>query len=114
MVWTVPYLTECPPGYTGMDCAYRCHYPTYGEDCFMTCDCSSDMCDFAYGCIVTSTTGQYSRKNFRIKNSSIWNIYIIEMEVINSLNRPKQINILCDKCADHLYYIDYAKQLRLT
>lgn len=65
MVWTVSYTTECPPGYTGVDCVYKCLYPDYGVDCFMTCNCSPDMCDFVYGCIVT--TGQYSRENFRKK-----------------------------------------------
>lgn len=48
---------ECPTGYTGMDCVYRCLYPTYGEDCFMTCKCSNDTCDFVSGCKDTSTTG---------------------------------------------------------
>lgn len=50
---------KCPPGYTGMDCAYRCHYPTYGDDCFMGCDCSADLCDFVSGCKDTSTTGTH-------------------------------------------------------
>lgn len=48
---------ECPHGYTGMDCVYKCSYPTYGEDCFMTCKCSNDTCDFVSGCKDTSTTG---------------------------------------------------------
>lgn len=48
---------KCPPGYTGVDCAYRCHYPSYGEDCFMTCECSPETCDFVSGCEVTRTTG---------------------------------------------------------
>lgn len=47
---------KCPPGYTGTECAYRCHYPSYGEDCFMRCACSADLCDFVSGCKVTSTT----------------------------------------------------------
>uniref|UniRef100_A0A8W8J1I3 Uncharacterized protein n=1 Tax=Magallana gigas TaxID=29159 RepID=A0A8W8J1I3_MAGGI len=52
---TSGHCDKCPAGYTGMDCAYRCHYPTYGEDCFMTCECSTDLCDFVSGCKVTST-----------------------------------------------------------
>nr|XP_011452067.2 scavenger receptor class F member 1-like [Crassostrea gigas] len=48
---------KCPPGYTGVDCAYRCHYPTYGEDCFMTCECPAETCDFMSGCKDTSTAG---------------------------------------------------------
>lgn len=51
------YFTECPPGYTGMECAYRCHYPTYGEDCFMKCECSVDLCDSVSGCKYISTVG---------------------------------------------------------
>lgn len=51
---------ECPPGFTGMDCIYKCIYPTYGEDCFRTCECSNDTCDFVSGCKVTSTTGIHS------------------------------------------------------
>lgn len=47
---------KCPPGYTGMDCIYMCLYPDYGEDCFMTCECSADMCDFVSGCKYVSTT----------------------------------------------------------
>lgn len=50
-------FVECPPGYTGMECAYRCHYPYYGEDCFVNCTCPKDMCDFVSGCKDTSTAG---------------------------------------------------------
>lgn len=48
---------ECPTGYTGMDCIYKCTYPYYGEDCFMNCECTADLCDFLYGCKDTSTAG---------------------------------------------------------
>lgn len=47
---------KCPPGYTGPDCVYTCIYPYYGEDCFMKCDCSADLCDFVSGCKLTTTT----------------------------------------------------------
>lgn len=50
---------KCPPGYTGPNCVYRCNYPSYGEDCFMTCTCFKDMCDFVSGCKVTSTAGTH-------------------------------------------------------
>lgn len=40
-----------------MECAYRCHYPYYGEECFVNCTCPKDMCDFVSGCKDTSTAG---------------------------------------------------------
>lgn len=50
-------FVECPTGFTGFNCVYRCLYPFYGEDCFMMCACSKDTCDFVSGCKYTSTTG---------------------------------------------------------
>lgn len=47
---------KCLPGHTGPDCVYTCVYPYYGEDCFMKCDCSAEMCDFVSGCKYVSTT----------------------------------------------------------
>lgn len=52
---TSGHCVKCPPGYTGMNCTYKCHYPTYGEDCFMMCVCSAEMCDSRSGCSYIST-----------------------------------------------------------
>uniref|UniRef100_A0A8W8J330 Uncharacterized protein n=1 Tax=Magallana gigas TaxID=29159 RepID=A0A8W8J330_MAGGI len=51
---------KCPPGYTGYNCNYVCLYPYYGEDCFMKCECTAEMCDFVSGCNATSTTATSS------------------------------------------------------
>lgn len=51
-------FSECPLGYTGIDCAYTCFYPDYGKDCFMKCECTAEMCDFRSGCKHVSTTGK--------------------------------------------------------
>lgn len=58
-------ITECPPGYTGSDCVYKCLYPYYGDDCLMKCRCSADLCDFVSGCKHTTVTGQYYEIYFR-------------------------------------------------
>lgn len=50
------HCVKCPPGYTGHNCTYSCVYPYYGEDCFMKCACSGDLCDFVSGCKYLSTT----------------------------------------------------------
>lgn len=50
---------ECLPGYVGLNCVTKCPYPTYGEKCRGTCDCSKDACDVSMGCRKTNirTTG---------------------------------------------------------
>lgn len=68
------HITECPPGYTGSSCVYRCLYPFYGEECFMECKCSAEMCDFAYGCKLTTTTGQYCEIYFKKIVDIIWHV----------------------------------------
>lgn len=61
--WTIQKMAarlcfvECPPGFTGFSCVYRCLYPFYGEECLMMCACSNDTCDFVSGCKSISTTG---------------------------------------------------------
>lgn len=50
---------ECLPGNVGLSCVTKCPYPTYGEKCQGTCDCSKDACDVSMGCRKTNirTTG---------------------------------------------------------
>lgn len=45
------------PGYSGLNCATRCPYPTYGRRCQGHCNCSNYTCDVSTGCR-TLTTGQ--------------------------------------------------------
>lgn len=47
---------ECLPGYIGMNCSYKCPYPTYGIKCQEICNCSNEQCDVTTGCN-TVTTG---------------------------------------------------------
>lgn len=42
---------ECSIGYFGKDCAKKCTYPVYGEDCQSICDCSKDSCHYSQGCL---------------------------------------------------------------
>lgn len=44
-------ITECIPGYTGLNCTSICPYPTYGDRCQGYCDCTNDMCDVSMGCL---------------------------------------------------------------
>eukprot|EP00105_Crassostrea_gigas_P038603 XP_019922751.1 PREDICTED: multiple epidermal growth factor-like domains protein 6 [Crassostrea gigas] len=41
---------QCMPGYTGLNCSYKCPYPLYGYRCQGYCDCSNDSCDVSTGC----------------------------------------------------------------
>ena len=43
------------PGYTGPNCTIPCPFPAYGDDCQRKCECGSDICDVAIGCIVQPT-----------------------------------------------------------
>ena len=51
-------LSECPPGYRGIDCKFPCYPPYYGAHCRQMCQCSMDLCDAVSGCKITSTTGK--------------------------------------------------------
>uniref|UniRef100_A0A8W8J1F9 Uncharacterized protein n=1 Tax=Magallana gigas TaxID=29159 RepID=A0A8W8J1F9_MAGGI len=50
---------KCPPGSMGPYCAYNCPYPSYGEDCYMTCACTADLCDFHSGCISSDLQSEF-------------------------------------------------------
>lgn len=43
------------PGYTGLNCATKCPYPTYGNRCQGHCYCNNDTCDVFTGCISLTT-----------------------------------------------------------
>lgn len=38
------------PGYTGMNCSFKCPYPSYGRKCQRVCNCDSNQCDVSRGC----------------------------------------------------------------
>lgn len=38
------------PGYSGLNCATKCPYPSYGNRCQNTCQCNNDTCDKSTGC----------------------------------------------------------------
>lgn len=42
--------TECMPGYIGLNCSDKCHFPFYGESCKKRCNCSNETCDVSTGC----------------------------------------------------------------
>lgn len=71
--------SECPPGYTGVECTFKCSHPYYGDECSIKCDCPQELCDFVLGCEYISTQG----KMFFLKkdNDTIYsfNIFIHEM-----------------------------------
>lgn len=48
--------TECPPGYHGFKCTFKCPIPTFGEGCGGKCSetCLSD-CHHIYGCLQKAT-----------------------------------------------------------
>ncbi|XP_078322565.1 uncharacterized protein LOC111136333 [Crassostrea virginica] len=56
---------ECPLGYRGIECIFKCPFPTYGPRCFKTCNCSEAQCDFTFGCKLSSSSDNYktSEKN---------------------------------------------------
>lgn len=49
----------CLLGYTGRECSFQCQYPSYGQDCYNTCDCLKESCDFMFGCKHASDTGNF-------------------------------------------------------
>ncbi|XP_062599153.1 platelet endothelial aggregation receptor 1-like [Saccostrea cucullata] len=46
---------KCLPGYIGINCSYKCPYPSYGEACQAKCDCEKDTCDVSTGCFYEKT-----------------------------------------------------------
>ena len=48
-------ILECIPGYTGLNCSIKCHYPAYGSRCQGICTCIEDLCDASAGCKTTIT-----------------------------------------------------------
>lgn len=44
------YFRICIQRYTGANCTTQCPYPTYGEECQETCNCSVDICDRFWAC----------------------------------------------------------------
>lgn len=44
------FITECNPGFTGIECVLVCPYPLYGYDCQQICKCFKLNCDIASGC----------------------------------------------------------------
>mgnify|MGYP003691374629 CR=1 FL=1 len=51
------YSLECPVGYRGSDCIFKCEPPTYGPNCIKTCHCTKDQCDYQFGCKLSSDSG---------------------------------------------------------
>lgn len=49
-------IIGCLPGYIGMNCSFKCPYPSYGIKCQGICYCSDEQCDVTTGCN-TVTTG---------------------------------------------------------
>lgn len=41
----------CEDGYFGTNCALKCRYPTFGNQCQSLCTCNIQNCDYANGCI---------------------------------------------------------------
>ena len=56
------FLSECSPGYCGLNCTFPCPYPVYGDRCQRICDCDKNSCDVSTGCR-TPTTGYLSFNN---------------------------------------------------
>lgn len=51
-------------GYTGANCTTQCPYPSYGDACQGTCNCSIDICDMSWGCrTLTTLTTSYKAIN---------------------------------------------------
>ena len=48
---------ECPVGYRGSGCIFKCEPPTYGPNCVETCHCTKDQCDNQFGCKISSNSG---------------------------------------------------------
>ena len=53
------YNSECRPGFTGVECIFKCSYPYYGDGCSKESDCPKELWDFAQGCRHISTEGKY-------------------------------------------------------
>lgn len=55
---TTNVCENCAPGYTGMNCIFKCPYPTYGIKCQNICYCREEQCDVSTGCnsVITGTT----------------------------------------------------------
>lgn len=63
------FISECMPGYVGLNCKTKCPYPTYGYRCQNNCDCNKDMCDVYTGCKNLITGIFYIYKNEKYKQS---------------------------------------------
>ncbi|XP_056016763.1 uncharacterized protein LOC125674634 [Ostrea edulis] len=40
----------CEVGYHGINCAERCSFPSFGEECQLFCNCSEVQCNYEKGC----------------------------------------------------------------
>ncbi|XP_022290064.1 uncharacterized protein LOC111101755 isoform X2 [Crassostrea virginica] len=47
--------TKCIAGRTGPNCSIICPYPTFGDECQGSCNCSKDTCDYSTGCKTMTT-----------------------------------------------------------
>lgn len=47
----IQFITECIPGYTGLECTLKCPYPLFGKNCQKHCDCPTTKCNFQSGCL---------------------------------------------------------------
>lgn len=51
---TIRYFDSigCKVGYYGYNCTTQCRYPNFGEKCQKVCNCTEDLCDHRFGCIL--------------------------------------------------------------
>lgn len=44
------FISDCQIGYYWENCIYACPYPYYGHYCLQKCTCTTERCNFMYGC----------------------------------------------------------------
>lgn len=79
------FISECMPGYVGLNCKTKCLYPTYGDRCQENCDCNKDMCDVSTGCknLITGIFIYIRMRNInkvyqRLTDELIWFCFVLE------------------------------------
>ncbi|XP_062573235.1 multiple epidermal growth factor-like domains protein 11 isoform X2 [Saccostrea cucullata] len=82
--------SECPAGFTGLNCSVMCGYPSYGEKCEKSCECLQEDCNFQLGCLHV-TSALYS-STFYVKVN--WTDWIEKKNKNNSKENISSLNIL--------------------